>query len=137
MYEIIKNEILKGNYELKDVLYKINRMWIENAITEKEKEELEQIARENAEASNSYASVQEQFKGIWKVIEEHNVRLDALDGQKEPEIEYPEYKQPLGAHDAYKIGDKVTYKGKKYECVLNNCVWSPEEYPSAWKEVKQ
>lgn len=72
MYEIIKNEILKGNYELKDVLYKINRMWIENAITEKEKEELEQIARENAEASNSYASVQEQFKGIWKVIEKNN-----------------------------------------------------------------
>ena len=86
MYEIIKNEILKGNYELKDILYKINRIWIENAITEKEKEELEQIARENAEASNSYASVQEQFKEIWKVIEEHNVRLDALDGQKEPEI---------------------------------------------------
>ena len=68
MYEIIKNEILKGNYELKDILYKINRIWIENAITEKEKEELEQIARENAEASNSYASVQEQFKEIWKVI---------------------------------------------------------------------
>ena len=67
MYEIIKNEILKGNYELKDILYKINRIWIENAITEKEKEELEQIARENAEASNSYASVQEQFKEIWNV----------------------------------------------------------------------
>lgn len=49
--------------------------------------------------------------------------------------EYPEYKQPTGAHDAYKTGDKITYNGKKYVCKMNGCVWSPETYPSAWEEV--
>lgn len=53
----------------------------------------------------------------------------------EPEIpvaeEYPEYKQPTGAHDAYNMGRKVTFNGKKYICKLDGCVWSPAEYPSA------
>ena len=56
-----------------------------------------------------------------------------------PEIpvaeEYPEYVQPTGAHNAYKIGDKITFNEKKYICKLDNCVWSPSEYPAAWEEV--
>lgn len=47
----------------------------------------------------------------------------------------PEYKQPSGAHDAYNTGDKVTFKGKKYECIKDNCVWDPEIYPDGWKLV--
>lgn len=35
----------------------------------------------------------------------------------------------------YHVGDKITYNGKKYICKLDNCVWSPVEYPSAWEEV--
>ena len=60
-------------------------------------------------------------------------RLEKLEA-KEPEIpseEYPEFKQPTGAHDSYKNGDKITYKGKKYICKMNNCVWSPDVYPNA------
>ena len=49
--------------------------------------------------------------------------------------EYPEYVKPTGAHDAYNIGDKVTYNGKHYECIFDNCVWNPDEYPSGWEEV--
>lgn len=32
MYEIIKNVIDSGDYELKDILCKINKMYIESAI---------------------------------------------------------------------------------------------------------
>lgn len=38
MYEIIKNVIDSGDYELKDILYKINKMYIESAITEEQKQ---------------------------------------------------------------------------------------------------
>ena len=55
----------------------------------------------------------------------------------EPVEEYPEYVKPTGAHDAYKIGDKITYNGKHYECIFDNCVWNPDEYPSGWKEVEE
>ena len=53
----------------------------------------------------------------------------------EPAEEYPAYKQPQNALDAYKTGDKVTYQGKRYICKLDNCVWTPDEYPQGWEEV--
>lgn len=49
--------------------------------------------------------------------------------------EYPEFKQPSGAHDAYNTGDKITYNGKKYVCQINGCVWAPDVYPQGWQEV--
>lgn len=36
-----------------------------------------------------------------------------------------------------KIGDKITYNGKHYECIFDNCVWNPDEYPAGWKEVEE
>lgn len=36
---------------------------------------------------------------------------------------------------SYQIGDKITYNGEKYECLLANCVWSPTDYPSGWKKM--
>ena len=35
------------------------------------------------------------------------------------EGEWPEWVQPTGAQDAYKIGDKVTHNGKKYVSNIN------------------
>lgn len=46
---------------------------------------------------------------------------------------YPLYSQPTGAHDAYDKGDIVDYKGKLYESVMDDNVYSPETYPDAWK----
>ena len=50
----------------------------------------------------------------------------------------PEWKQPLGAHDAYNKGDCVTFEGKQYESVIDANVWSPKVYPAGWKlqEIK-
>lgn len=138
MYDIIKTVILSKNYVLEDMLYKINKMWIESAITEEQKAELDNLARENANAENSYAPIQEQINQIFFILNSMDSRIKKLEGTEEPiePEEYPEYKQPTGAHDAYKRGDKITYKGKKYICKMDNCVWSPDTYPQAWEEVK-
>lgn len=136
MYEIIKSVIESKDYELKDILYKINKMWIESAITEDEKKELDNLARENAKAENSYAPLQEQIEEIFKRLETleeyHKVEEPT---EPEPEDEYPEYKAPSGAHDAYNTGDKITYNGKKYICKMDGCVWNPDIYPAGWEEV--
>lgn len=42
--------------------------------------------------------------------------------------EYPEWIQPTGAHDAYNIGDKVTYNGQRYVCTINANVYAPDVY---------
>lgn len=139
MFEIIKNVIESRDYELVDMLYKINKMYIESNITDEQKQELDNLARQNAKAENSYASVQEQINRIYEKLDSIEVRvakLEETEGTSEPENEYPEYVQPQGAHDAYKIGDKITYKGKKYICQMNGCVWTPDDYPKAWQEVE-
>ena len=135
MYKIIKNVIQSKDYVLEDILYKIDKMYIQDRITEEEKTELDNLARQNAKAENSY-NIQKQLDNIF-------VRLEALenkDKQENPEEtteqeEYKEYMQPTGAHDSYKVGDKITYKGKKYICKMDNCVWAPDVYPSGWEEV--
>ena len=141
MYEIIKNVIESKDYELKDILYKINKMWIESAITEDEKTELDNLARENAKAENSYAPLQEQIENIYTELDKIKADINLLKNQEgteeptEPVDEYPEYVAPSGAHDAYNTGDKVTYNGKKYVCKMDSCVWSPDVYPQGWEEV--
>lgn len=45
------------------------------------------------------------------------------------------FKQPSGAHDAYKQGDRVTYKGATWESTINANVWSPDAYPQGWKKI--
>lgn len=53
----------------------------------------------------------------------------------EPE-EWPAWVQPSGAHDAYGIGDKVTFNGKHYTSKIDGNVWSPDAYPAGWETVE-
>ena len=53
-----------------------------------------------------------------------------------PETEAPaEFVQPTGAHDAYKVGDKVTFNGKVYQSNISANVYSPTAYPAGWTLV--
>ena len=47
----------------------------------------------------------------------------------------PLWVQPLGATDAYNIGDIVMHNGKKWESSIDNNVWEPGVY--GWKEVTE
>lgn len=46
----------------------------------------------------------------------------------------PNWVQPTGAHDAYNIGDCVTFNGSEYESLINANVWSPSVYPAGWRK---
>lgn len=140
MFDLIKQVIESKSYKLEDMLYKINKMYVEDFLTEQEKEELDNLARENADPVNSYAPLQEQIDNMYIKISNLENKVNALKntgGTEEPgeEEEYKEFLQPTGAHDAYNIGDKVIYNGKKYICKIDGCVWAPDAYPSAWEEV--
>ena len=45
------------------------------------------------------------------------------------------WKQPTGAHDAYKIGDRVTFNGRLWESTIDANVWSPAVHPAGWKDL--
>lgn len=166
MYELLKNVVIGGKYDLNDIANKINTIWISGQITESQRNELLDIARKNAKAENSYADMQLQIRRLQEKIILINDRIEAFEnafrsmeteqagsdlgdheisdtdsvdsGQADPDPEeetYPEYVQPLGAHDAYKEGDKCSENGKNYICNMNGCVWPPSVYPAAWDEV--
>lgn len=47
----------------------------------------------------------------------------------------PEYKTPAGYLDVYNTGDKVTFEGAVYECLVDGVSWSPTEAPTVWKQI--
>lgn len=55
----------------------------------------------------------------------------------DPNEEWPEYKQPTRAEDAYMKDDKMTYNGQHYQSNIDNNVWSPDDYPAGWRLVEE
>lgn len=163
MKDIILDRIKKGGFNLPKVLERIDQMYIEEKITLEEKQSLENEARVNAEPEGSFASPQAQIDALGKIVKKLENTVKKLENEiseikknqtiVQPEIpgetpeeipeesiipeteQYPEYVQPLGSHDAYMTGNKISYNGKKYECLIDNCVWNPITYPAAWKEI--
>ena len=75
---------------------------------------------------------------LYRCVQSHTSQVDwtpdatpALWTEVAKPGEIPVWKQPTGAQDAYKIGDKVHYPGKDdpvYISTVDNNVWSPETY---------
>ena len=58
----------------------------------------------------------------------------------DPGEEWPEWKQPTGAHDAYEIDAKVSHSGKHWISIVDANVWEPgvygwDEFVENWEEV--
>ena len=66
----------------------------------------------------------------WTAVRDIRDRLTALEGESAEEPEEPA--------DAYYTGDKITYNGKRYICIMPEnvaCTYSPDVYPAGWQEV--
>lgn len=155
MYEVIKSVIDSGDYELTAMLAKIDTMWVKGKLTEEQHAELMQYARDKADPVNSYKPLQkrldtalteiDRLKNTVQAFADRAYKLEHSGEEpeeptepEEPEVdEWSEYVQPTGAHDAYNVGDKVTYNGKHYVCVLAACVWTPDAYPAGWKTEEE
>lgn len=138
MYQIIKNVITSGRYELNDILGKIDTIWVQGDLTDNQRTELIDLARENADPAASYAPLQDQIDRAFAQIKALSERVALLEAGETPEpapepVEWPEWVQPTGAHDAYQTGDKVTYNGQRYVSKIDGNVWSPDAYPSGWE----
>lgn len=82
---------------------------------------------------------------FYKVLQNHKSQADWTPDTAsglyveipDPSVEYPEWKQPTGAQNAYMTGDKVTFEGKKYISKIDNNTWSPTDYPDGWELVEE
>ena len=53
----------------------------------------------------------------------------------DPAEEWPAWSQPIGAHDAYMTGDKVSYEDKHWVSTVDGNVWAPGAY--GWEVVDE
>lgn len=157
MYDVIKNVIESGRYELNDMLKKIDTIWIQGDITEEQKKELVMVAQANADPSQSNAPLQEQIEEISKkqiALEETVRALSATvqiiketvesggtvvpEPEPQPQEEYPAWEPYNGIPPVkYQVGSKVAHNGKKWESMVANNVWEPGAFgvdESIWKE---
>lgn len=139
MYDTIKDVINSGRYELNDMLHKIDTLWVQGDLDDDQRDELVELARENATPENTYVPIQEQIDQAFAQISALDTRIKALEAggseptDPEPEDEWPEWVQPTGAHNAYSNVDKITYNGKHYISTMDGNVWSPDAYPAGWQ----
>ena len=127
MKELFEQVIQSREYDLKSLLTCIDQYHIEGKLTDDERQELTQAAREGAMAEYDYAG---EINALWAAIRE----LQKEVAPPEPDDEWPEFVQPTGAGTAYQVGDKITFRGERYICILAHCVWSPADYPAGWQK---
>ena len=133
MQKIIEKVIESKNYELSDMLKKIDTLWIQGSIDEEMRKSLSDKARNNANTQNSLNIIQklEEMDRRLKALEESNADTET---EEPTETIYPEF--VVGKW--YYTGDRITFEGKSYECIAPEnvaCVWSPTEYPPYWEII--
>lgn len=78
---------------------------------------------------------------LYRCLQEHTAQADWQPGAAvslwvkiaDPAIEWPQWVQPTGAHDAYQKGAQVSHNGKRYTSSVDANVWEPGVY--GWKET--
>lgn len=87
------------------------------------------------ELEDVYAAVQAEIdrrlsvKSIEQEAERLVARFEAVTGRKDGDV----WRQPHGAHDAYRKKAEVTFQGKRWRSLLTNNVLVPGE--AGWEEV--
>ena len=130
MFNTVKNVLAQGNYDLTDILNKIEVLWVKGKLTDAENEELITLARNGAKIENSL--------DVLAKLDDLETRIRNLEnGVVTPEDSaesYPEYQ--IGKW--YYKGDKVSFEDANYTCIAPEgtvCVWSPKDYPAYWEKV--
>lgn len=83
-----------------------------------------------------------QYNGLlYKCLQSHTAQADWTPDVSvslwvrvdDPAIEWPEWRQPTGAQDAYAKGAKVSHNGKHWISDVDSNVWEPGVY--GWTEA--
>ena len=79
---------------------------------------------------------------LYRVLQDHTAQADWTPDTApslyvrvdEPAEEWPEWRQPTGAHDAYATGAKVTHNQTHWISNIDDNVWEPGVY--GWEEAE-
>lgn len=135
MYEVVMNVIKSKNYELTDMLKKIDTLWLQGSITEEQRLILISEAQNNANVENSIDMLNKLYELDRRVkLLEERFATDKPTDDNTQNPTYPSYESGKW----YVNGDIVEFEGQNYKCIAPEgqvCTWSPSEYPAYWEEV--
>lgn len=149
-YTSMEAYLTETEYDLGEMVkVRLPELLVRGLISTEEYDELVLKAKENASAK--YAGIEEQLQTITTELESLKTEINQLKNRilelegtepEEPTVnEYPLWKQPTGAHNAYYTGDKMTYTdGNKYECIAPGgygVTYGPDVLPEMWKKVEE
>lgn len=137
MYTIFQDAINAGGFDLNGITRTIAKYHIDGLLTDSQRDDLIAQARAKADPHQSYGTWQATADGIMQAIHSLTERITALEAgapaTPEQAEEWPLFVQPTGAHDAYTMGAKITFEGKRYTSLLAGNAYSPSVYPRGWQ----
>lgn len=136
MYDYFIKAISLRNYNLPAILEKIKVSWAAGEITDENRVELEEMAKESANPEQSLPGISERVTSLEKSLKEVISRLDALDSPDEEPEEYPAFTEIAEGIGAYFQGDKISFGDKKYVSKVDGIAYDPDTYPNGWEEVQ-
>ena len=136
MFDLIRNIILTGRFELSDLMNKIDTLWLQGSLTDAQKSAAIALAREKTTPDMGYAGIEARMKNCEEQIA---LILSHLFGENVQD-EYPAWQQPTGAHNAYYTGSKMTFTdGKRYVCIAPAdyaVTYGPDLLPDMWQSAE-
>lgn len=133
VYEAEKTVLSSGKYDRETELKKIEVFLASNTITLDQRDELVQLANDNASVDGSLPAAIERLSAL-----EKRVRIVELKTQSmpTPEDEWPEWKKPESSDQFTAYGEGVTYAGNHYlfinEAKPARAGFDPTVYPNSW-----
>ena len=127
MYQIMKNVIDRGGFDLAKILAKLDTLWAQDQLDDEEWNALAAAAREKANAGESV--------DVLSKLAELEARIKALEGGGSILPSAEEYVPGKW----YYNGDVCLWNGATYTCVAAEgtpCVWSPSDYPAYWAKIE-
>lgn len=135
MYDIIKTVIESKQYELTDMIKKIDTQWISGKINDEQRAQLISLAQENANVSNSIDFVKKLSELEQRIINVENMLKNTSEN---PGDEYEEdVPDEFIPGKWYYNGNRIRFEGENYTCIAPEgqvCTWNPVEYPPYWQK---
>lgn len=146
-YEDLRAQISSGDFKLQAMLDKLTRLYIEDMLTEEEYDDLMQFARDNAnpdkdveQNTDLVKELMSKVTAIEQTVTAMDVRVKKLEGHDSEPVEPVETYEEYDPNKWYYKGMTCSFKNKKYVCIAPEgvvCTWSPKDYPTYWKRVKE
>lgn len=135
MYDVLKNVIHSKRYDLADILTKIDTLWVQGSINEKQRLSLISDAQNNAMVENSIDVLKSLYELNKRVSDLEKQIAELKNGSDIPTDEETTTYPPYEVGKWYENGDIVDFDGQIKKCIAPIgavCVWSPTEYPAYW-----